>query len=518
VAGVHEIPQIRVYCDSRPLEPAASRAISSVLVQQRLSLPALCEIVFTSPEAAVELRIGTSIEVSLGTPGCRLFEGEVTAVSYEQGGEQQVLVRVRAYDRLQQLRKRQSVRDFVSMSTREVVAKIAGDYGLSVKLAATGPLWHQLVQYRQSDFELLQEVAAKSGLYFFLHRGALQFTTLEGDNSNVPLELGTSLLQVRFEANSDPFCSAVEVNGWDPWIAATTRGKADRPRASRGAKAQADDRQDAGATRRVFGVALQSGEQAQAGAQAELDRRTASGLTVWGIADGNPGLYPGCGVEVRGVSGEFAGAYVLSAVTHTIDTRGGYLTEFDSALPVAKLAPKPADVTLGEVIRVDDPRRLGRVKLRLSCYQDIETGWLEVLLPGAGRDKGLIAIPAAGDQVLVLLVGGDPAQGIVLGGLFGTSAPADLGVEKNAVRRFLLRTPGGQQLCLEDGNDSVRLLHSSGARIELEPERTHISDSSGSYLTLTKGESVLHSATDLKIEAPGKSIRIAADAIDFERT
>ena len=44
---------------------------------------------------------------------------------------------------------------------------------------------------------------------------------------------------------------------------------------------------------------------------------------------------------------------------------------------------------------------------------------MEVLSVGAGSGKGLVACPDVDDQVLVLLLHGDPAQGIVLGGLYG---------------------------------------------------------------------------------------------------
>ena len=39
-----------------------------------------------------------------------------------------------------------------------------------------------------------------------------------------------------------------------------------------------------------------------------------------------------------------------------------------------------------------------------------------VVSAGAGSGKGFAILPDVGDQVLVLLIGGDPSQGVVLGG------------------------------------------------------------------------------------------------------
>jgi phage protein D/phage baseplate assembly protein gpV len=513
MTGMIGVPSVEVLRESRPLMPSVANALVNLRVQQRLSYPTLCELVFADPQAAAELPIGSAISVSLGPARDGLFDGRVTAVSHEHTSDQEVIVKIRAYDRLHELRTRQCVRDFVSLSSREVFSKIAAEVGLSVRLDTTGPLWPRLVQLKQSDFDFLHQIAQRSGLHFFLQGSTLVFITLAGEGPAIPLVFGASLLDVRFEANASAACSSVEVNAWDPWLAALHTAKAATPRTG-GENAGRFDLGDTALRR--FGVAVQSAEQARALAQSELDRRGANAIAIQGTAEGQIGLRPGCRIETRGVSSRFDGTYVLTSVTHTLDATAGYLTAFDSALPASGTLPEAADVTIAEVIRVDDPKSLGRIRARLSCFADLETDWLEVLLPAAGRDKGLVAIPDVGDTVLVLLVGRDPTQGIVLGGLFGSTAPKDTGVAGNSVKRLLLRTPGGQQLTLEDGTDRIRLEHSNGARIELTAEATRIQGADGSFVELTGSGSTLHSAGDLTIRAPGKRITIAAAAIDFE--
>lgn len=155
---------------------------------------------------------------------------------------------------------------------------------------------------------------------------------------------------------------------------------------------------------------------------------------------------------------------------------------------------------LGEVTRVDDPEGVGRVRVSLPAYGDVETDWMQVLAAGAGRDKGLMILPDVGDRVLVLFSHGDPGQGVVLGALYGMQGPHDSGVEGTAVRRYTLLTPGGQEIELDDAGDRIRMADSTGSFVELSPEKVR-----------------LHAAVDLEMEAPGRSVTIRGDKIDFER-
>jgi phage baseplate assembly protein gpV len=108
--------------------------------------------------------------------------------------------------------------------------------------------------------------------------------------------------------------------------------------------------------------------------------------------------------------------------------------------------------------------------------------------------------PDVGDLVLVLCPHADPARGIVLGGLYGMDAHPDPGVEDGAVKRFTLRTPGGQVLKLDDTGQIIRFDNSDGSFVELAP-----------------GTVKLHSNVDLEIEAPGQAVVIRGSTIDFQQ-
>jgi phage baseplate assembly protein gpV len=247
-------------------------------------------------------------------------------------------------------------------------------------------------------------------------------------------------------------------------------------------------------------LVMPDGQHAQALAQSELDRRSAAEVIFRGTVAGDPRLRPGARVSVTGVAEQFAGDYSLTEVTHTIDGRVGYVSEVSTAPPPVRPRGRYAVVTKGVVTRVSDPDRRGLVRVALPTYGGVETDWIGVLSAGAGTGKGLVVLPDVGDQVLVLFVNEDPAQCIVLGGLFGVKGPPDAGVDGESVRRYTLLTGKGQKVQLDDTAGTIRLENLGGSYVELSPDKV-----------------LIHAATDLDLEAPGRAVVIRGSSIDFQK-
>ncbi|MFN2130944.1 MAG: phage baseplate assembly protein V [Anaerolineae bacterium] len=502
-------PRVTLFADGTALPADETRALNAVHVQARLSVPALCELVFSDPPGPVDvsdrLQPGARLRVAVDGAGVPLFSGEVTAVEYAYGPSRQREVRVRAYDLLHRLRKRQSVRAFVQVTVSELAQELGAEVGLRVRAAAAGPMRRRLVQHRRSDLDLLADMAAEAGLYLVLREETLHLVTLAGmAEEAVPLVLGESLLEARVELNGEPACRAVRFAGWDPLRVEPYEGRASSARIGREVGAEVPpSRLGGNGERNHVGQHLEDNGHAQMAAQAELDRRVAYEVALWGVAEGNPRLRPGTPVAVQGVDERLAGRYVLTEVRHAIDHRKGFVSELSTLPPVLSGQGERAGASehaLGIVTAVSDPERLGRVRVSLPGYGDVETEWMHVVSAGAGRNKGMVVLPDVGDRVLVLLPHGEPGAGVVMGGLYGMGGPADSGVEGGRTRRYTLQTPGGQRVVLDDGRQAIRLEDSSGNVVELTPEVVRI-----------------HAATDLELEAPGRKVVIRGDQIDFQR-
>ena len=234
-----------------------------------------------------------------------------------------------------------------------------------------------------------------------------------------------------------------------------------------------------------------------AAAQAELDRRVACEVTLTGTAEGDAALQPGRRVRVGDAAPEVCGTYVLTATEHTVDA-AGYLVELSTEPPERRPAPDGAVASLARVVSADDPDGLGRVKVALAGYGDVETDWREVVVPGAGAGKGMIALPDTDDRVLVLLPHGDPAAALVVGGVYGDAAPVDPGVDGGAVRRWTVQTPGGQRVFLDDGENRVTVANKDGSAVVMAPDKVTV-----------------HAKCDLTIEAPGKTLQLRANRIEL---
>lgn len=507
---IQTLPRLVVAVDDQPLSIEEMRTLWAVRVQQRLSLPTLCELTFIEPTDplgnAEIIPAGSKINVSVPGFDESLFGGQVTAIEHIYESSHGREVRVRAYDVLHRLRKRQPVRAHVEMSLADLVGEIVADLGITFEAPAGGPVWQRLVQFRQSDFEMMAEMAERSGLFFTLRGDKLQLLTLAGAGEAVTLKLGESLLEARIEVNGDSACRSVSTTGWDPLRVEQHEGKAESARSGREIGVEvAPDQVGGTGERTIIDQTLANDTQAEAMAQAELDLRAAREVILRGVAEGNPNLRPGTPVQVENIASPLAGRYVLTSVDHTFDSVRGFVSAI-STEPPAVSAPRAAShapiAALAIVTHVNDPEGHGRVRVKLPTYRDIETDWMGVLTPGAGLGKGLLALPDVDDTVLVLLPSGDPANGVVLGGLYGVSSDSewDWGVDDTAVKRYTLRTPGGQRVRLDDARKVIRLENSDGSFIELSPEKV-----------------TLHAQRDLQIEAPGRNLVIKANKVDFQR-
>src|ERR1043165_3623401 len=218
-----------------------ARGLSAVRVEQRLSLPAQCELTFVAlrGDSTLPLVVGDSLAVTpVGAP-IALFTGDVTALHYSYESARGRVLRVRASDRLHRLRKRQPVRAHVEVTAAALAHELAVDLGLAVEAHAEGPPWRRLLQYRHNDLELLEEVAERCGQYFALHDGTLPLFPLEGLGEPVALRLGDGLLEARCEINGEPACRSVAAVGWDPHRVEQHQGRAERARSGRTASANA---------------------------------------------------------------------------------------------------------------------------------------------------------------------------------------------------------------------------------------------------------------------------------------
>lgn len=260
----------------------------------------------------------------------------------------------------------------------------------------------------------------------------------------------------------------------------------------------------------------------------------AQALTLRGRTD-NPNLRlgqlldataPGLGSAVT--QADSLGKYRIVSLHHAVDEQGNYQNTF-TAVPHALLLPPPnayalppsAQPELADVIDLQDPQRLGRVRVRfhwpLAQPQQAESDWLRVSTPYSGTGKGQLFTPELGSQVMVGYEHGRAELPFVLGNLFHARNPqkASYSPEGNAVKG--IQTASGNKITFHDQKGKEKILVSSGQQKGTKLEISFAKD--GAILLKTKGSITLDAGE--KISLLSKEIELQADekiVLDSSRT
>jgi phage baseplate assembly protein gpV/phage protein D len=481
--------------------PAAqlTACLGEVEVRQTLNAPSLAVLTFLDPPAKAVGGLAMGVNLALRGPGdAQLFLGEIVAIRRHILGSRARSLEVRAYDRLHRLRKRQ----LADTSVADFASAVAGDIGVGAETSGETPAARTLVvQHGQSDFDLLAQLADAAGLTFWLNGETLRLMSLGGDGEDaVPVKIGTNVLEITSDISAEPMRKSSQVIGWD--LAAN---EVKTERAGMAAQDALEMRMDAVAAfdglgdRTLVNRLVDSSDSTKRLAQADIDQATARGLVLDALCEGDCGLRPARVIQLEGVGPEADGPFVVSRAVHRFAAESGYTTRIFTDAP-----PRPANgcgvaTTLAIVTDTDDPDQRYRVKARFPALGDTLSAWMPVLSLGAGPSKGFAVVPEPDDEVLVLFPSGDPANGIVLGGLYGgKTAPGER--PASGARAFVLQSPSGPRVTLDGCETLLRLESGAGDTFEMTPDAT-----------------LFRAKQDMTIEAPGKTIKIRAAHVEFEQ-
>jgi phage baseplate assembly protein V len=163
-------------------------------------------------------------------------------------------------------------------------------------------------------------------------------------------------------------------------------------------------------------------------------------------------------------------------------------------------------IHIGVVEDLDDPERLGRVRVRLPHLADQMTDWSRQATPMGGKDRGLFFRPEVGDEVLLACEHGDPRRTVVVGSLWSKAdpPPSDDGNTTDNNWRFF-RSRAGHVLKFDDTSGAERIeIVGAGEDHKL------VIDVSGKKIQITC------SSGDVSISAPSGQIALDADRIEIK--
>ena len=179
-----------------------------------------------------------------------------------------------------------------------------------------------------------------------------------------------------------------------------------------------------------------------------------------------PFLYPGCtaDVEMRKADSNQTAYFtklMIVEVTHEVDARGYYTGNFEAIAADSGYIPRPefetprAEAQFAKVTENADPLNQGRVKIQFDWQSGQDTSeFIRVMTPDAGssdkvsKNRGFMAIPEIGDQVIINFVHQHPDRPFVMGGMFHGGVGGGGGAGNNIKS---LSSKSGNIICLNDG-------------------------------------------------------------------
>ncbi|MEM7119207.1 MAG: phage baseplate assembly protein V [Chloroflexota bacterium] len=170
---------------------------------------------------------------------------------------------------------------------------------------------------------------------------------------------------------------------------------------------------------------------------------------------------------------------------------------------------EPNGIVIGIVADLEDPEKLGRVKVTFPHLDGEESNWARLATLMAGKNRGSFFRPEVGDEVLVAFLQGNIRYPFIIGSLWNGKdmpPPADGKVKENNWR--FIKSRSGHTLKFDDTKDR---------------EQVEIKTKSGHCVKLndTKGEETIEivdkdAKRKIVIDCAKKKLKIICDEGDVE--
>jgi phage protein D len=431
-----------------------------------------------------------------------LIEAEITGLEPVFDAQQMSSFLIRGYARSHRLHFGKYSRTFLNQSDANIVRAIANEVGLTPEVDSTPVVYDYVLQNNQTNMEFLAVRADRLGYRVFVSDGKLYFK--KGDwatPSPIPeLDLNENLIQFRPRISAIHQADKVVVRSWDAKAKVALMGQSEpNGQLNQGGMqtpggAEVKAKFQAKANTVIVDQPVNSVDEATALAQGLANDLSSSFVDADGLCFGDPRIKAGCKVKVKGLGERFDGPYFVTSATHLYNS-ANYVVEFtvqgrqpktlshllstNGGQPYRKIG-KIDGVVVGLVTNLNDPERLGRVKVKFPWMVDdsgieIESTWAKVSSPMAGQDKkGFYYLPEVEDEVLLAFEHVDINRPYVVGTLWNTKDQPPKGnsdvLQNGKVAERIIRSRLGHELVFDDSENkpSVTVTTNGGHKILLD--------------------------------------------------
>jgi len=361
------------------------------------------------------------------------------------------------------------------------------------------------VQYNETHYNYLARMAEAYGEQFYYDGEVLHFGKLPPQNPPLKLIYGSNVSDIRVELKA--VHTKPEFYGYNSsQNSKLTSGETPIKHKSDLAKNAYSQTQNGIFTTRSLQVSpikavtdkdVVNSQESAAGSKAVEVFTVTGNISI-------PFLYPGCvaDLEMRKPDSNQTSYFTRIMVietSHDVDTLGNYKGTFKAIASDTGFLPKPdftvptAQPQIATVISNTDPQGQGRITVKFDWQLHDTTNFIRMMSPDAGgtdqitQNRGYVAIPEVGDQVMVGFVHNHPDRPFVMGGMFHGGVGLGGGVD-NRVKSIMTRS-GHKVIFTED--ESIIITDKSGNEIHL--------DTTGSNINITAPETMTLNCKNMNI-------------------
>ncbi len=529
-------------------------AIEEIVVDSSMRVPEMCTITLHSdaPDLAVvdKFKIGDPIEVKAGADGSGavLFTGEITGLepNFGRGGKASLMVQ--AYDKSYRLHRGKKSRTFLEQSDSDIIRMMLGESKVTIgTIELPSVITHTfMIQYNQTNMEWLLMRAEQLGCQVFVQDGKFNFMPASSkEGQATELTWGDNLLSFRPRVTAVHQPKEVSVYSWDQVQKKEIVGKAtpdsklkSAPTYSAGGSfAKSAFKDDAPVA--IVNMPVQDVNSAKAIAAGYMSDVDSAFTQAEGVAFGNAEIQVGRPVKINireAKLTDYSGEYVVSAVRHVYRRTGRWETHFsvtgrrtNSLTGLLEAGNERAfygnrfnGVVPAMVTNFSDPENLGRIKVQYPWLLDkdsqpIESDWVRIAAPAAGKNRGFYYIPEVDDEVLIAFEHGDPNRPYMIGTLWNKKDPPPKPTSQvndgSRITERIIKSRSGHIIVLNDTSGQEQILirdKSERNEIVIDTKTNSISitaqqdiniDAGGNVNIKAKGMVNIESTMDTKIKA-----------------
>ncbi|AKK73017.1 Vgr family protein [Chryseobacterium gallinarum] len=232
-----------------------------------------------------------------------------------------------------------------------------------------------------------------------------------------------------------------------------------------------------------------------------------------------PFLHPGCiaDIEMRKPNSNQTSYFtklMITEVSHEVNTRGYYTGSFEAIAEGTGYIPTPEFVTpqaepqIATVISNTDPLNQGRIQVQFDWQLHDTTHFIRMMSPDAGgtdaitQNRGFVAIPEVGDQVMVGFEYHHPDFPFAMGGMFHGAVALGGGVN-NHIKS--IQTRSGNKVIFNDAEGSIYIEDPSG--------NTYFMDGKGNITVNAPKDMTFTAGNNIKMTAGRDITSIAGNSM-----